>query len=119
MTSARVPRGPVLISAHVSRTAGAVRTIAAYRDAVTSGADYVELPVRRTADGELVAFPDPRTSQGELVCEVEYAKLCYLAGYAVPRVADVLAVLSGRATFAEIERAVIPYMRSPDCVTLS
>jgi glycerophosphoryl diester phosphodiesterase len=98
VTSARVPRGPVLISAHVSRAArvgGPV--LAAYRAAGAAGADYVELPVRGTADGELVAFPDPRTIQGELVCEVGYAKLCDLAGYAVPRVADVLAVLSGRA----------------------
>jgi glycerophosphoryl diester phosphodiesterase len=91
-------RGPVLISAHAGGAAdGGGRTIEAYRAAAAAGPDYVELPVRRTADGELVAFPGPRAGQDELVCELGYAKLCDLAGYEVPRVADVLAVLSGRA----------------------
>jgi glycerophosphoryl diester phosphodiesterase len=89
---------PVLVSAHAGHAARAGgRGLQAYRDAVATGADYVELDIRGTADGELVAFHDARTSQGELVGEVGYARLCDLTGYEVPRVADVLAVLKGRA----------------------
>jgi glycerophosphoryl diester phosphodiesterase len=93
-----VTSGPVLISAHAGHSARAgSRAIEAYSDAVATGADYVELDIRGTADGELVAFHDACTSQGQPVWEVGYTKLCELAGYEVPKVADVLAVLKGRA----------------------
>jgi glycerophosphoryl diester phosphodiesterase len=85
----------VRISAHAGRPAN--RAIAAYRQAVATNADYVELDIRRTADGELVAFHDQGTSQGRLLSTVEYAQLCDLAGYEVPKVSDVLAVIKGRA----------------------
>ena len=89
---------PVRISAHAGHAAPAgPRALAAYREAVASGADYVELDIRGTADGELVAFHDPATSQGHPLAAVGYARLCDLAGYEVPKVADVLAVISGRA----------------------
>jgi glycerophosphoryl diester phosphodiesterase len=89
---------PVQISAHDDRrvpvTTGAMQ---AYRDALTAQADYVELDVRRTADGELVTFHDLRTRAGRLVSQLGYAQLCDLAGYDVPKVAEVLAVINGRA----------------------
>jgi glycerophosphoryl diester phosphodiesterase len=89
---------PVLISAHAGPAAGAGgRGLQAYRDAVATGADYVELDIRGTADGELVAFHDARTSQGPLVADLGYPQLCELAGFEVPKVADILAVLKGRA----------------------
>ena len=88
----------MLISAHATHPPhGGARTIEAYRHAVKTGADYVELDVRATADRELVAFHDARTSQGHLVAELSYARLCDLSGYEVPRVADVLGVLKGQA----------------------
>jgi glycerophosphoryl diester phosphodiesterase len=89
---------PVQISAHDGRPVP-VKTGAmqAYRDALTAKADYVELDVRRTADGELVTFHDLRTRPGRLVSQLGYAQLCDLAGYEVPKVEEVLAVINGRA----------------------
>lgn len=45
----------------------------------------------------LVTFHDPCTRQGRLVSQLGYAQLCDLAGYEVPKVAAVLAVITGRA----------------------
>jgi glycerophosphoryl diester phosphodiesterase len=87
---------PAKISAHAEHSAR-TKTIGTYRDAVATNADYIELDIRRTADEELVAFHDPYTSQGRLLSTVEYAQLCDLAGYEVPKVADVLATIAGRA----------------------
>jgi len=85
---------PVQISAHASHQTPAIETFAA---AVATGADYVELDIRRTADGALVSFHDPRAATGEPLAEVSYQRLCDLAGYQVPLVADVLATIAGRA----------------------
>ena len=89
---------PVRISAHdghrAHTEAGALQP---YRDALAAKADYVELDIRRTADAELVTFHDSRTRQGRLVSRLGYAQLCDLAGHEVPKVADVLAVINGRA----------------------
>ncbi|HEX3963965.1 MAG TPA: glycerophosphodiester phosphodiesterase [Trebonia sp.] len=89
---------PVQISAHdgprVHAETGAMQ---AYRDALTANADYVELDIRRTADAELVTVHDSRTRQRRLVSQLAYAQLCDLAGYEVPKVVDVLAVIKGRA----------------------
>jgi glycerophosphoryl diester phosphodiesterase len=93
-----VTTSPVRISAHDGQPGhGALGPLQAYRDALTTKADYVELDVRRTADAELVAFHDPRTRQGRLVSQLGYAQLCDLVGRDVPKVADVLAAISGRA----------------------
>jgi glycerophosphoryl diester phosphodiesterase len=93
-----VVSNPVRISAHADHSARAKnRTIEAYQEAVATNADYVEFDIRQTADGELVAFHDPATSQGHPLSAVGYAQLCDLAGYEVPKVADVLAVIKGQA----------------------
>jgi glycerophosphoryl diester phosphodiesterase len=81
------------ISAHGPRTG----TIEAYADALETGAEYVEFDIRRTADGELAAFHDARTSQGDPLGAISYARLCALAGYPVPRVAEVMATIAGKA----------------------
>lgn len=86
------------VSAHDRHgTPGEDRTIARYRAAVAARADYVEFDIRRTADDQLVTFHDARTGSGKLVADVGYARLCELAGYPVPKVADALAVISGQA----------------------
>jgi glycerophosphoryl diester phosphodiesterase len=86
------------VSAHAGHPAHApVLPASAYTAALASGAGYVEVDVRRTADGHLVACHDPLTSQGQPVGAVSYARLCELAGVEVPLVADVLALLGGRA----------------------
>jgi glycerophosphoryl diester phosphodiesterase len=100
-----VTSGPVQISAHDGHRGhgenGARQArgdaLQAYRDALTARADYVEFDIRRTADGALVAFHDPQARPGQLVSQVGYVQLCDLAGYDVPKVADVLALIKGRA----------------------
>jgi glycerophosphoryl diester phosphodiesterase len=82
------------ISAHGPRAG----TIEAYARALETGADYVEFDIRRTADGDLAAFHDAHTRQGEALGAISYARLCRLAGYEVPRVADVMALIAGKAT---------------------
>jgi len=84
----------VAISAHGPRTG----TIEAYERALETGAEYVEFDIRRTADGELAVFHDPRTRQGEALAAIGYPRLCELAGYPVPRVADVMRLIAGNAT---------------------
>ena len=82
------------ISAHGPRTG----TIEAYAMALETGAEYVEFDIRRTADGELAVYHDPRTRQGEALAAISYPRLCDLAGYRVPRVADVMTLIAGKAT---------------------
>ena len=72
-------------------------TYDAYRHAVGVGAEYVEFDVRRTADGELVVYHDARPPSGEAVADIGYARLSDLAGYHVPRAADVMRLIAGRA----------------------
>jgi glycerophosphoryl diester phosphodiesterase len=82
------------ISAHGPRTG----TVEVYANALETGAEYVEFDIRRTADGELAAFHDARTSQGDALAAISYSRLCELAGYPVPRVAEVMAAIAGKAT---------------------
>jgi glycerophosphoryl diester phosphodiesterase len=82
------------ISAHGPRTG----TIETYANALETGADYVEFDIRRTCDGELAVFHDARTRQGDPLAAISYSRLCELAGYPVPRVADVMATIAGKAT---------------------
>jgi glycerophosphoryl diester phosphodiesterase len=88
----------VRISAHDSQRLHAeLGPRPGYRDALAAQADYVEFDIRRTADAELVTFHDARTRQGRLVSQVGYGQLCDLVGREVPKVADVLALIRGRA----------------------
>jgi glycerophosphoryl diester phosphodiesterase len=68
-----------------------------YLKAVAAGADYVEFDVRRTLDGTLVARHDARARRGRPVAAVSYSRLCELAGHEVPRIAEVMRLLAGRA----------------------
>lgn len=72
-------------------------TIEAFRSAVEMGADYVEFDVRQTRDETLVACHASRTAAGRAVASLTYPQLCALIGHEVPRVADVLELLAGRA----------------------
>src|ERR1700730_14091464 len=81
------------VSAHGPRAG----TTDAYVHALKTGAEYVEFDIRRTADGELAAFHDARTRQGDALAGLSYARLCEAAGYEVPRVADVMALIAGKA----------------------
>jgi glycerophosphoryl diester phosphodiesterase len=81
------------VSAHGPRAG----TIDAYVHALETGAEYVEFDIRRTADEELAAFHDARTRQGDVLSAISYARLCEVAGYEVPRMADVMAPIAGKA----------------------
>jgi len=50
-------------------------TIEAFVGAAESGADWVELDVRRTADGEIVVHHDAATSQGDVIADTPAADL--------------------------------------------
>lgn len=82
------------VSAHGPRAG----TIESYAHALKTGAEYVEFDIRRTADGELAVFHDACTQKGEALAGLSYARLCELAGYEVPRAADVMALIAGKAT---------------------
>ena len=98
-----VARSAPAISAH--RGGGETEpsgTYEAYRSALAAGAEYVEFDVRRTLDGTLVAFHRARLGWarpgwGRAVAAVSYARLCDLAGYEVPRMAELMQLLAGRA----------------------
>lgn len=69
-----------------------------FQAAVATGAEYVELDIRRLGDGGLVVHHGARVGRwGPRLCELSYARLCELAGHRVPRVRDVLGLIAGRA----------------------
>jgi glycerophosphoryl diester phosphodiesterase len=83
----------VAISAHSGGAAGHRRVhLEDFESAISSGAEYVELDIRRAGDGTLVCHHDPAVA-GRRVAELKYRELCRATGYEVPRVADVLALL--------------------------
>jgi glycerophosphoryl diester phosphodiesterase len=82
-------------------------TYEAYEDAVTSGAQYAEFDIRRTRDGALVVYHDSAVAAGPApaagagagpgrvsLASLDYAGLCAAAGYRVPLVRDVMALLA-------------------------
>jgi glycerophosphoryl diester phosphodiesterase len=100
MTGSIAPRsGPAAaISAHSGGSEVApAATYEAYQAALAAGVEYVELDVRRTADGQLVVFHDASASGGEAVADMDYSRLCELAGYQVPRAAAVMRLIAGTA----------------------
>ncbi|MFC9126150.1 glycerophosphodiester phosphodiesterase family protein [Streptomyces sp. NPDC057099] len=69
----------------------------AYKDALESGAEYVEFDIRRTADGVLVVYHDPRVGPtGPPLSRLTHAELSERAGYDVPVVDEVMAMIAGR-----------------------
>jgi glycerophosphoryl diester phosphodiesterase len=92
-------RPPTAISAHRGGSDSAPPgTYEAYRGALAIGADLLEFDVRRTADGQLVAFHDQRAGPGRPVRTLNYAELCALAGYEVPTVVGVIRLLADRGS---------------------
>src|SRR5512142_1552004 len=82
------------VSAHGPRAG----TIESYAHALKTGAGYVEFDIRRTAYWQLAVLHDARTRRGEALAGLSHARLCELAGYEVPRAADVMALIAGKAT---------------------
>ncbi|MEV6168478.1 glycerophosphodiester phosphodiesterase family protein [Streptomyces sp. NPDC051954] len=86
------------VSAHKGGSElAAAATWEAYEDAIASGAEYVEFDIRRTADGVFVVYHDPRVDHtGPLLSRITHAELSERAGYAVPVVDDVMALIAGK-----------------------
>jgi glycerophosphoryl diester phosphodiesterase len=93
----RAERTPAISAHRGGHEKAAAGTYAAYEFALAAGADYLELDARQTGDGTLVACHRARLGWGRPVAGLAYAELCRLAGYEVPRIAQVLPLLAGRA----------------------
>ncbi|MFF5183368.1 glycerophosphodiester phosphodiesterase family protein [Streptomyces sp. NPDC000345] len=92
-----LPRPAVSAHRGGSERRGAA-TLQAYEDALVSGAEYAEFDIRRTADGVLVVHHDARAGgrTGPPVDRITHAELCGRAGYDVPAVEDVMALVAGK-----------------------
>ncbi len=88
---ATVERKPA-VSAHRRDEAG----LTGLKDAVESGAEYVEIDIRRTGDGRLVVHHDARVA-GLPLNRLPYGRVEELAPRPVPLVADAMQIIAGRA----------------------
>jgi glycerophosphoryl diester phosphodiesterase len=95
---------PVAISAHKGGCDGAMSghatavTYETYKDAIGSGAEYVEFDIRKTRDKVLVVYHDEHAGDsGMLVKDLPYERLCEVLGYAAPRAEDVMRLLGDKA----------------------
>jgi glycerophosphoryl diester phosphodiesterase len=86
----RGPQGDALLSAHAGASGEQVLGLEHYEAAVASGTEFVEIDVRRTADGVLVLHHDPAV-RGRQINATASARLSNL-----PRVTDVLELARGR-----------------------
>jgi glycerophosphoryl diester phosphodiesterase len=85
-----------MVAAHRGVAAGAAEnTIAAFTNAIDVGADMVEFDVRRTRDGELIAFHDA-VAGGVPVSGLTRDEIEAAAGVRPPLLAEVLRVCAGR-----------------------
>jgi glycerophosphoryl diester phosphodiesterase len=93
--------GRPAVSAHRGGSdLAAPATWEAYRDAVESGAEYVEFDIRRTKDGAFVVYHDPRVNHsGPLLATLTHSEANDLAGYELPVVGEVMELAAaGRMT---------------------
>lgn len=103
--------GATLITAHRGSSSEAPEnTIPAFEKAIEEGADYVEMDVRLTSDGELVLMHDPSTERttgvDKLVCDSTYEELQQLdagaeypeeyAGTKIPTLKDAIDTCKGK-----------------------
>jgi glycerophosphoryl diester phosphodiesterase len=85
-----------MVAAHRGVATGATEnTIAAFTNAIDVGADMIEFDVRRTRDGELIAFHDAFAG-GAPVGELTRDGIETAAGVRPPLLADVLRACAGR-----------------------
>jgi glycerophosphoryl diester phosphodiesterase len=67
-----------------------------YGRAIALGVDYVEIDVRRSADGIYVNYHDDRTPSGRAVRELSYAALTQELGSGLLKVDEVMELVDGR-----------------------
>lgn len=87
----------VLISAHMGGGETArPGSYEAYQHALSSGAEYAEMDIRKTRDDVLVCYHDEHAGPGgPPVATLSWTELCERAGYQVPAAADVMRMLGG------------------------
>ncbi|MFA1544917.1 glycerophosphodiester phosphodiesterase [Actinomadura chokoriensis] len=85
-------RNKPAISAHRRDEAG----LTGLGVAADSGAEYVEIDIRRTGDGRLVVHHDPEIG-GLRINRLSYARIQDLATRPVPLVGDAMNIIAGRA----------------------
>jgi glycerophosphoryl diester phosphodiesterase len=79
-------------------------TYEAYEDAVTTGAEYAEFDLRRTADGELAVYHDGLAGDpARRLKNLTYPELCAAAGYRVPLARDVMRLLGRRGLAGHLD----------------
>jgi glycerophosphoryl diester phosphodiesterase len=90
--------GLVAISAHSGGSEQAqAATYEAYKSSLSTGAEYVEFDIRKTADDVLVVYHHARSEHtGQLVASLNYKELCDNVAYTVPRVDEIMRLLSGK-----------------------
>lgn len=88
----------IQISAHRGGSEGTrPATYEAYQHALSSGAEYAEFDIRKTSDDILVVYHDAHADHtGPAVADLSYSELCDRLKYDVPRVLDVMQLLSGK-----------------------
>jgi glycerophosphoryl diester phosphodiesterase len=85
-----------MVAAHRGVAAGAAEnTIAAFTNAIEVGADMIEFDVRRTRDGELIAFHDA-SAGGAPVSGLTRSEVEAAAGARPPLLAEVLQACAGK-----------------------
>jgi glycerophosphoryl diester phosphodiesterase len=85
-----------LIAAHRGVATGAAEnTIEAFTNAIDVGADMIEFDVRRTRDGELIAFHDAQVA-GRPVGALTRDEIATAKGVRPPLLADVLGACAGK-----------------------
>lgn len=85
-----------MVAAHRGVAAGAAEnTIAAFTNAIDVGADMIEFDVRRTCDGQLIAFHDAAVG-GAPVSGLTRDEIEAAAGVRPPLLAEVLRACAGR-----------------------
>jgi glycerophosphoryl diester phosphodiesterase len=85
-----------MVAAHRGVAAGAAEnTIAAFTNAIDVGADMIEFDVRRTRDGELIAFHDA-VAGGASVRTLTRAEIAAATGVRPPLLTEVLRTCAGR-----------------------
>src|ERR1700722_11488093 len=85
-----------MVAAHRGVAAGgAENTVAAFTNAIDIGADMIEFDVRRTRDGELIAFHDAHAG-GVPVGSLSRDDIAGAVGVRPPLLTDVLRACAGR-----------------------
>jgi glycerophosphoryl diester phosphodiesterase len=86
---------PIVVAHRGVATGAAENTIAAFTNAIDIGADMIEFDVRRTRDGELIAFHDARVGDAP-VSSLTRDEIAAAGGVRPPLLTEVLEVCSGR-----------------------